>query len=186
MAKVQKKKFFEVSIPLTGSKFEVLANSIDDLNNKFIKLDFTRQLRGKSTNLDFMVKVEEGKAIAIPKKLALMPFFISHMIRAGTDYVEDSFITETKDSPVEVKPFFITRKKVSRAVRRTLRNSAKNWIIDYVKDKAAEDVFQEILSNQLQKSLSIRLKRVYPLAMCEIRVFKIKNIHNSENKSKEA
>jgi ribosomal protein S3AE len=64
--------------------------------------------------------------------------------------------------------------KVSRAIRRTLRNSAKNWIIDYLKTKTASEVFEEILSNQFQKPLSLKLKKTYPLAICEIRVFEIK------------
>ena len=36
MAKTIKKKFFEIDIPLIGTKFEALANSVEDLNNKTI------------------------------------------------------------------------------------------------------------------------------------------------------
>jgi ribosomal protein S3AE len=145
-----------------------------ELNNRVIKLDVTRKLKGKGVDLVLKIIVENGKAIAVPKKLTLLPFFIKHMMHKGTSYVEDSIVTETKDSIVAIKPFLITRKKVSRAVSRTLRNSARNWIIDYLKTKTSAEVFDEILSNQLQRPLSLKLKKTYPLAICEIRIFEIK------------
>jgi len=174
MAKVMKKKFFEIDIPIVNEKYEGYAFTIDQLNNKIIKLDITRKLRGKNVDLILKVEVKDGKATAYPKKMILLPYFIKHMLHGGISYTEDSFKADTIDAEVIIKPFLITRKKVSRAVRNTLRNSAKNWLIDYLKTKTAEDIFQEILSGQLQKPLSIKLKKVYPLAVCEIRMFEIK------------
>ena len=83
-------------------------------------------------------------------------------------------INKTKESYIIIKPFFITRKKVSRAVRKTLRNSAKNWILDYTKTKTNDQLFEEILSGDLQKILSIKLKKIYPLSLCEIRMLEVK------------
>jgi len=174
MAKPIKKKFFEIDIPLLGDKYEAMEHSIDLLNNKIINLDITRKLKGKGVDLTLKIQIEDGKAIAVPRKLKLLPGFISHMMHKGVDYVEDSITCETKDSNVIIKPFMITRKKVSRAVRRTLRNSAKNWIVDYLKTKTDNEIFDEILSNQIQKPLSLKLKKIYPLAICEIRTFEIK------------
>lgn len=186
MAKIIKKKFFEVDIPMINEKFEVLGGSIEDFSNKIIKVDATRKLKGKSVDLVFKIVVEEGKAIAQPKKITLLPFFIAHMLHKGTSYVEDSIAAETKDNKVSIKPFFITRKKVSRAVRRTLRNSARNWIIEYLKAKTSAEAFEEILSNQMQRPLSLKLKKIYPLAICEIRIFEIKNPLEGKPAAKEA
>ena len=174
MAKLLKKKFFEVDLPLIGDKGEAYANSLEELKGKTVKLDVTRHLRGKSVDLNFTIKIENSKAVGVPKKLTLLPSFIKHMLHTGIDYVEDSFVAETKESNVIIKPFLITRKKVSRAVRRTLRNSAKNWLIDYAKTKTDDELFQEILGNQLQKPLGLKLKKTYPLAICEIRIFEVK------------
>jgi ribosomal protein S3AE len=174
MAKIIKKKFFEIDVPLIESKYEAYATTIEELKEKVIKLDLTRQLKGKSVDLVFQVVLENGKATAMPKSMTLLPFFIKHMMHTGIDYVEDSFKAQTQESEIIIKPFLITRKKVSRAVKRTLRNSAKNWLIDYLKTKTDYEVFQEILSNQIQKPLSLKLKKVYPLAICEIRVFEVK------------
>jgi ribosomal protein S3AE len=173
MAKVMKKKFFEVDIPIVNEKYEGYAYTIDKLNNKIIKLDITRKLRGKNVDLILKIKVEDNKATAYPKKMILLPYYIKHMLHGGISYIEDSFKVETADGEVLIKPFLVTRKKVSRAVRKTLRNTAKNWLIDYLKTKTADDLFQEILSGQLQKPLSLKLKKVYPLAICEIRMFEV-------------
>ena len=173
MAKILKKKFFEIDIPIVGEKYEAYTENIETLNGKTIRLDVTRKLKGKSVDLMFKILIENGQAIAYPRSLTLLPFFIKHMLHKGVSYVEDSFNAQTTESEVVIKPFLITRKKVSRAVRNTLRNSAKNWIIDYLKTKNDYEVFDEILTNQIQKPLSIKLKKVYPLAVCEIRIFKV-------------
>ena len=185
MAKILKKKFFEIDLPLIEEKYEAYNSSIESLNGRIVKVDATRKLRGKNVDLIFKIDVKEHKATAIPLKLILLPYFIKHMLHTGIDYVEDSFTAESTENQVLIKPFLIARKKVSRAVRRTLRNSAKNWLVDYLKTKTNEEIFQEILSNQLQKLLSIRLKKVYPLAICEIRMFEIKKALATKTEAKQ-
>ena len=96
-------------------------------------------------------------------------------MRKGTNYVEDSFDTECKNSGLKIKPFLITRRKVSRAVRKALREKAREELIGYVKDKTSDELFEEVIRNQLQKPLSLKLKKIYPLALCEIRILEVKN-----------
>ncbi len=176
----EKKKFFEVEIPLTNSSADLLEYSIESLNNRTIKLDLTRQLRGKSIDVVFKIKVENKKAVANPIKLTLLPFFIRRMLRKNISYVEDSFSAECKNAFIRIKPFLITRKRVSRAVKKALLIETKNWLTDYVKNKSYEDVFSDIIGNRLQKSLSLKLKKIYPLALCEIRVLKIEKFKEQE------
>ena len=97
------------------------------------------------------------------------------MIRKGTNYVEDSFSTDCKDARIRIKPFLITRRKVSRAVRKALRNKAREELTNYVKEKNSEEIFNEIIRNQIQKQLSLKLKKIYPLSLCEIRVLEVEN-----------
>lgn len=176
----EKKKFFEIEIPLTNSSAELLAYSIDSLNKRTIKLDLTRQLRGKSIEVVFEIKVENKKAVAYPIKLTLLPFFIRRMLRRGISYVEDSFSVECKNAQIRIKPFLVTRKKVSRAVRKALGKEARSWLEDYVKNKSYEDIFSDIIGNRLPKSLSLKLKKIYPLSLCEIRVLKIEKLKEQE------
>ncbi len=175
-----KKKFFKVEVPLTNTSVELLSYSIESLNKKTIKLDLTRNLRGKSIEAVFQIKVDNEKAIAEPKKIILLPFFIRRMLRKGVNYVEDSFSAECKNAWLRIKPFLITRKKVSRAVRKALREEAKNWLITYVKDKNYEEIFSDIIGNRLQKPLSLKLKKIYPLSLCEIRILSLEKVKEQE------
>lgn len=166
----RKKKFIDVEIPIVGRDTQMQAYEVEELNGRFLKYDLTRALKGKSVMLTLDIKADKDKAVAVPKKLELMPYFIRRMVRKGTNYVEDSFDTECQDANLKIKPFLITRRKVSRAVRKALRNEAKKELLEYVKTKTAEELFSEVLQNQLQKKLSMKLKKIYPLALCEIRI----------------
>ncbi len=170
----RKKKFFDVEMPLIGRQTQIQAYELPELDGRFLKYDLTRMLKGKSVMITLKVSVKGDNAIATPKKILLLPYYIRRMIRKGTNYVEDSFVTECKDAKVIIKPFLITRRKVSRAIRNELRKKAREELMNYVRDKTAEELFDEILKNQIQKPLSLKLKKIYPLALCEIRVFEAK------------
>jgi len=170
----RRKKFTEVDIPIIRSKIELIGNSEKELENRTIKLDLTRQLKGKSVEVTVKIIIEDGKAIAIPKKIKLMSYFIVRMIRKRISYVEDSFEIPSQESMIRIKPFLITRKKVSRAVRKTLRNKTRNWLEDYISERKDSEIFSEILSNKIQRPLSLVLKKTYPLSLCEIRMVEIK------------
>ena len=176
----RKQKFFDVNMPIIKKDTQLYGYDLKEFDGKTITYDLTRLLRGKAILLKLIVKVEGDKAIAEPRELKVMPYFIRRMMRKGTNYVEDSFSTECKDAILKIKPFLITRKKVSRAVRKALREKAQEELISYVKTKDTETLFDEIMKNQLQKFLSLKLKKIYPLSLCEIRFFSIKK--KKENK----
>ena len=159
MAQIKRKqKFFDVEIPLINKITNLRAFDLNDLDGRFIKYDLTRILKGKSAIIQLKVKIEDNQAIASPRKIRLMPSYLKRMVRKGTNYVEDSFSVDCEDFQLRIKPFLITRRKVSRAVRKALREKAKKEIIEYVKDKNAETIFQDLLKNQIQKPLSLKLK----------------------------
>ena len=116
---IRRKKFIEVDIPITRSKIELIGNTPKDLVDKTIKLDMTRQLKGKSVELTVKIKLEGDKPVAHPDSIKLMSYFIRRMIRKRISYVEDSFDVKTQESLLKVKPFLITKRRVSRAIRKT-------------------------------------------------------------------
>ncbi len=170
----KKKRFFDVEIPIIGKQTQMQAYDLIDLDNRFLKYDLTRMLKGKSIMLTLKVNVNKDEATANPKKIMLLPYFLRRMVRKGTNYVEDSFVADCKDGKMIIKPFLVTRRKVSRAVRNALRKKAKEELANYVKDKTAEELFDEVLKNQVQKPLSQKLKKIYPLSLCDIRVLEVK------------
>ncbi len=166
-----KKSFFEVKAPMTSTKISLYAASAQDLHGKVVVLDLTRSLRGKNLVLRMRVVADGESLTAEPVTLELVGSYIRRMVRKGTDYVEDSFVVPCKDAPAIIKPFMITRNKVSRAIRRELRNRAREHLTAHVTTRTTKELFTELISNKIQKELSLKLKKVYPLALCEIRFF---------------
>ena len=181
--KTIKKKFFEVSAPLTSTPIHLYASSEEELAGRTVKIDLTRNLRGKSIEMLLRIFLEDGKLVGNPETLLLSQSYIKRLMRGGVDYCEDSFETECRDSTAKIKPFLITRKRVPRSILKALRNETKNFISGYAKTRTAKEIMTEIITNKFQKQLSLKLKKIYPLALCEIRVFEIleqkKNVSNS-------
>ncbi len=168
-----KKKFFDVEIPSIKKETKLQGYDISELEGRFVGYDLTRELKGKGVILTSKVSIENGKAVANPTQLRIMPYFLKRMVRKGTNYVEDSFSVECKNAKIKVKPFLVTRRKVPRSIRTTLRNKAREEIMNYAKDKNMEKIFDDIIDNKLQRELSLKLKKTYPLSLCEIRVLKV-------------
>ncbi len=172
----KKKRFYDVEIPIIGKDTQLFAMDILELDGKFIKYDLTRTLRGKGVLLDLRVSVKEEKANSYPVALTIVPYYIKRMVRKGTDYIEDSFETKCKNADLIIKPILVTRRKISKAVRRALREEAKKEIELYVNSKSSNRVFEDLLKNKLQKEIGLKMKKIYPLSAFEIRVLKAKNI----------
>ncbi len=169
----KKKRFFNIEMPLIKKQTQLQAYEIKDLDNRFIKYDLTRIFKGKSMLITFKTKVIGEEVITQPRELRLMPYYLRRMVRRGTNYVEDSFSTECKDAIIRIKPFLVTRRKVSRAVRKALRNKAKEELVKWAKENSSENLYADVLRNKIQRELSIILKKIYPLSLCEIRVLKV-------------
>lgn len=165
----EKKKFISLKVPLLNKEVELFGRTLSDFNGKSIKIDLTNELRGKGVELRFKISADEENSSMELKELNLFGSYIRRMVRKGTDYVEDSFQVKCKDTEVIIKPFLITRKKVSREVKGSLRKVSKEFIIEYVKDKTFENIALDLVNNKLQKELSLKLKKVYPLAFCDVR-----------------
>ena len=177
----ERKKYIEVQIPILNSTEKVLGTP-ENLNNKTIKLDLTRQLRGKGLTIKLRIFNQEGTLIAIPSNIELSTSYIKRMMRKRANYVEDSFKTKCADIRATIKPFLITRKKVSRIVRKNLRNTTKEFITEYLKERDYNEVCHEILSGTLQKTMLPKLKKIYPLSFCEIRKFGPKELEKIDIK----
>ena len=174
MAQAKKKKrFFDVEIPIIKKEAQMQAYEPEDLNGRIINYDLTRFLKGKSALFQVMIKSDGKELVAIPRQIKILPSFLRRMVRKGTDYVEDSFSAECKDATLAMKPLLVTRKKVPRKIRNALRLKAREELSAYVKEKNSSAIFEEAVKNELQRFLSVKLKKIYPLSLCEIRVLKV-------------
>jgi ribosomal protein S3AE len=177
----EKKKFIETKLPLIGSETRILG-SVEELKGKTIKLDLTRKLRGKGLTVKFKIFEVDKELIGVPYKMELITSYIRRMMRKRADYVEDSFKAQCADIRVTIKPFLITRKRVSRAVRRNLRNTTKEFLLEYVKEREYNTICEDLINGVLQKAMLPKLKKVYPLSLCDIRVFETKELEKIDLK----
>lgn len=175
----ERKKYIAVKVPMLNSELRVLGTQ-KELHNKTIKLDLSRKSRGKGIFVKFRIFNTEDGLVGIPNRLELLTTYIRKAMRKRTSYVEDSFRTKCADIRAIVKPFLITRKKVSRAIRKNLRNTAREFITEYLKEKNFTEVFKEVFDGTLQKAMLPKLKKVYPLAFCDIRIFETKEIQKAK------
>ena len=169
----RKKRFFDVEIPIIKKETQMQAFEVSELNGRIISYDLTRFLKGKSAILQLTVKTKGDEISLVPRQIKILPYFLKRMVRKGTNYVEDSFSTECKDAVLRIKPFLVTRRKVSREIRKNLRNKARGELINYAKDKKVSDIFEDVIRGDIQKYMSSNLKKVYPLSLCEIRILKV-------------
>ena len=186
MAKIHKrKKFFDVDIPIINRQTQLYAFDIKELEGRDIKYDLTRLLKGKNILLRLKVVINGDNATSIPVEIEIMSSFLRRVVRKGSDYVEDSFSAESKNSVLRIKPLIVTRNKVSRQIRKVLREKIKEELIKYVKSKNSEEIFEEILRNKFQRELSLKLKKIYPLSFCDIRILKVEKFLKNEEAVKE-
>jgi len=170
--KTVKKRFFPVDSKLTSTKIELYASEPEDLIGKVVKIDLTKPLRGKAFELKLKVISHLDKLSTEPISMQLFQPYIKKIIRKGTDYSEDSFESSAKDYILRIKPLLVTRNRVSRSVLNALRENARKQINSYVKIRTTQEIFTDITTNKFQKELSQKLKKIYPLALCEIRSIK--------------
>ena len=176
----KKKRFFDVDIPILKKVTQLQAFEIEELEGKLFKYDLTRILRGKNMLLQLKVKISENKATSYPMQAKLLPYYLKRVVRKGTNYIEDSFSADCKDAQIKIKPLIVSRRKISKAVRKALREKAREELTAYIKDKPSAILFDELLKNQIQKPLSLKLKKIYPLSLCEIRIFKVEKEFKKE------
>ena len=183
----RKKKFFDVEIPIIKKETNLIAYEPSELEGRNIRYDLTRMLKGKNVILSLVVEkspASEKQFVAVPRKIEMIHSTLARMVRRGTDYIEDSFQINCKDATLTVKPFLISRRKIHNSVKRALRQKAKEEIMAYFADKTANELFEELIRNQLQKPLSLRLKKIYPLSAFEIRILKIEKMLEHSEKPK--
>lgn len=169
----EKKKFIDIKLTVLSTTVQLLALKEEDLVGRVVKLDLTKFLKGKGAEAKFLIVKQDDKIFGDIFSFEMYPSYIRRLIGHNSSIVEDSFVIKAQDVSLRIKPFLITRKKVHRSVRNALRIGAKEFLEKVIRDKTKEKIFQTAISGILQRQLSKKLKKTYPLAVCELRVVKV-------------
>lgn len=168
-----KKKYFDLKLEVLNSSIPLLAYTPESLNKRAIKFDLTKILKGKNCEARYIVHLKDKELEAEIVEFSIYPSFIRKMIGHNISIIEDSFSCSCKDAKLRIKPFLITRKRVHRSVRTELMNKAKEFFIATSENSTKENFFQNTINGSIQKELSKVLKKIYPLAVSELRVVKL-------------
>ena len=74
-------------------------------------------------------------------------------------------------NPKQVWSIFSEICKVPRPSKKEEKIIA--YLLNWAKENKNEDLFLDVLKNKIQRELSVKLKKIYPLSLCEIRVLKV-------------
>lgn len=183
-----KRKFIKIKLFPSWESIFVLGDN-ESVQRRTIKLDLTKKLKGKSSEGIYFIKRIDEELYAFPKKIELLKSYITKIIRKRTSYVEDSFSVKLNDVNCKIKFLLVTRRKVSRSIKKSLREKAKDFINQKAKEKTFLEIWEEITTEKLQKELMQTLKKIYPLSSCEIRFLETKETNliktNIETKKEE-
>lgn len=115
-------------------------------------------------------EIKDGKAYTELVSYEMLQAFIRRLNRKDANKIEDSFICDTKDNVKLVfKPILVTNNKAKNEVLTLLRQRAREFIAENTKKLNYNDVVDEVISTNAQKSLRSFLKKVYPLSVCEFK-----------------
>ena len=77
----EKRKIWDIEVPMMGQKLTALATTPDMLENKLLKFDLTRVLKGRNLEANLLISKVDGKLSADFISLNLMPSYIRRMMR---------------------------------------------------------------------------------------------------------
>jgi len=199
--KVVKKKWYSIVTPKflggnsIGESYLVTPESAFNRKIRLNLMQVSGDVRDQSSAVKFIVT--GFKDNHLQTRLVgynHIPSAIKRMVRRRMSRVDDSFNAETKDNAVvRIKPMVLTRGKVSKAVKYNLRKSIKNELIERIKKLTYEELFVQVLKNNLQNDLKKKFTKIYPLRTVLIRAVvevkpgakKIKEVKKEEVKVEE-
>lgn len=168
-----KEKFYTVYMQALskGELGDILAKSPEKLVGKSVKVDLSALARGKLGEVTGrIIEIKEDSVFTEPTKIKLYPSYVKRFVRRGVSKIDESFLTDSSDNKkVRVKPTLITRKKVKRSVETALIKETRDFLTKLFASQKVEEIFNGIISGEIQKKLSKKLKKIYPLSFCEIR-----------------
>jgi ribosomal protein S3AE len=95
---------------------------------------------------------------------------VGQKVRRGRSRVDASFTADSRDGKtIRVKPFIVTSSRVSNSVETALRHKAKDLIQDYLADNQAEEYFESLVNNTLQRQIKNDLSTITPLRYFGVR-----------------
>ena len=154
---------------------ETTCNNKDQLIGRIVNSNLgllTRDIKLQNIKVGFKInKVEDNNAYTEIVKYELISSYIKRVVRVGRSKLDDSFVAQSKDNvKVRIKILLLTRNIVQNSVLTKMRKR----IIEYFTKILARDDYDVFVNNlmfyRLQGDLRRDLGKLYPVAVCEVRM----------------
>jgi len=136
--------------------------------------DLTNDIKKQNILLTFAAnKIQDQKVVCDIIGYELSPSYVKRVIKRARSKIEDSFLCSTKDDvKVRLKPVILTRSKAKGSILTLLRHKSRDYFVNNVKKQTYNEILADIMSHNLQKGLKEELKKIYPVSLTELRIFK--------------
>lgn len=154
---------------------ESLVGSSKDLMGKTLHLNLmtlTNDPKKQGVTLVFKVTSvdgDTGQAELMGYRLSTA--HVKRVVRKAIRRLDDSFTLVSKDNiTFVVKPLLIARYRTNKGLGTALRKRAREVFAQVFQRMKSDEIFMYAISNRLQMDVKNDLKKIYPIAVSEIRV----------------
>jgi ribosomal protein S3AE len=176
--KLKKKKWFLIVSPKTMGEHPIGESYLDEGSlavGRTVKVNLmqiTGDVKSQSVEVKFEISgVKDNKLETRVIGYYFSPATIRRFMRRHMTRVDDAVVATTQDNiKIRIKPFLLTRSKVTKSVDNSLRITVREELINFVRKTPYETIFSMVTKYQLQKELKEKLSKIYPLKNLEIRI----------------
>ncbi|MBI4146779.1 hypothetical protein HY489_05575 [Candidatus Woesearchaeota archaeon] len=178
---VKKKKWVPILAPklfneqMLGESFVEESGSLVGRRASVSLMVLTNDPQKQAISVSFVVKsVENERAMTELVSYRMLPAAAKKLMRRRRSKIEDSFVVETADKKVlRVKPLIIARSHAKGSVMASMQKLERAFIAKAISKLDFDGFVRDVVQKKLQSSLGQTLRRLYPVGVCEIRMFEL-------------
>ena len=179
--KVRKKNWYSITAPQLFNETtigETLAYAPESLKGKqlwYNMMYLTGDVKSQNVTISFVIDdYAEGKAKTRMIGYKILPNSLKRLVRKNKDKIEDSAYYRTADNVmVRVKPFILTRRNSNYTIRNAVLTTTRKILADYFRKTNFEKFCQELSRKQVQKNIYMKVNKIFPIQMVEIREMRV-------------
>ena len=137
-------------------------------------MNITNDSKTQNVTMKFLITdIKDGKAMTRAVMYSLNQSFLKRMMRRKRNRFDESYHMKTGDGvTIRIKLFLLTNSKAKGSVEKLVRKKLKEETKKIVEKTKFEDLFDGIITHQIQKELRDKITKIFPLKTCEVKVLK--------------
>ncbi|MDP3918552.1 MAG: hypothetical protein Q8Q35_01430 [Nanoarchaeota archaeon] len=133
---------------------------------------FLKGARRSTVGLQFKITEVKGSDCHTEFELMeIMPPNVKRLVKRAKKRIDDSFVVVTKDeTKVRLKPILLVKDSVQRGILSDLRKTTQEFYTKFAKELTFNELLNKVLMGDASKDLKSELKKVYPVAIVDMRM----------------